>query len=75
MDSTRIDNDERDGVAITDPIGRKQVTNVVNEPGMYKLIFKSRKAEAKKFTRWVTHEVLPSIHKNQTKLDTSGYEK
>ena len=34
---------------------------LINEPGMYKLIFRSRKAEAKEFTRWVTHEVLPQI--------------
>ena len=34
---------------------------LINEPGMYKLIFRSRKAEAKEFTRWVTHEVLPHI--------------
>ena len=44
--------------------GGAQSYNVINEPGMYKLIFKSRKAEAKEFTRWVTHEVLPSIRKN-----------
>ena len=35
----------------------------INEPGLYKLIFKSRKTEAKNFTRWVTHEVLPAIRK------------
>jgi len=34
---------------------------VVNEPGLYNLIFRSRKPEAKKFKRWITHEVLPSI--------------
>ena len=43
--------------------GGAQRLNIVNEPGLYKLIFKSRKTEAKKFTRWVTHEVLPSIRK------------
>ena len=37
---------------------------LINEPGMYKLIFKSRKQEAKEFTRWVTHTLLPSIRKN-----------
>ena len=36
---------------------------VVNEPGLYKLIFKSRKEEAEKFQDWVTEEVLPSIRK------------
>ena len=43
--------------------GGAQSYNVINEPGMYKLIFKSRKAEAKEFTRWVTHEVLPEIRR------------
>ena len=36
---------------------------VVSEPGLYRLIFMSRKPEAKKFKRWVFHEVLPSIRK------------
>ena len=35
----------------------------VSESGLYRLIFKSRKPEAKKFRRWVTHEVLPSLRK------------
>ena len=35
----------------------------VNEPGLYNLIFQSRKPEAKKFQRWVYREVLPSIRK------------
>lgn len=38
-------------------------TNVVNEPGLYRLIFASRKPEARNFQRWVYHEVLPSIRK------------
>lgn len=58
-----LDDDEKDGVGITDPLGRDQITNVVNESGLYSLIFKSRKPEAKKFKRWVTHEVLPAIRK------------
>lgn len=36
---------------------------IINEPGFYKLVLKSRKPEAKAFQRWVTHEVLPSIRK------------
>ena len=44
--------------------GGAQFMSLVNEPGMYKLIFKSRKSEAKDFTRWVTHEVLPSIRRS-----------
>lgn len=42
-------------------------TNIINESGLYSLIFKSRKAEAKRFKKWVTSEVLPSIRK------TGGY--
>lgn len=41
---------------------RRQIT-VVNESGLYELIFQSRKPEAKKFRRWITAEVLPSIRK------------
>lgn len=44
-------------------IGRQGEANIVSEAGLYKLIFNSRKAEAKEFTRWVTHEVLPAIRK------------
>lgn len=42
-------------------------TNCVNEYGLYSLILASRKPEAKKFKRWVTHDVLPTIRK------TGGY--
>jgi prophage antirepressor-like protein len=37
--------------------------NLINEPGLYRLIFQSRKPEAEAFKRWVFHEVLPSIRK------------
>ena len=57
-----LDDDEK-GVVLTDtPGGRQKMLNV-NEFGLYSLIFKSRKPEARKFKRWVTHEVLPSIRK------------
>jgi prophage antirepressor-like protein len=36
---------------------------IVNEPGLYRLIFQSRKPEAKAFKHWVCHEVLPSVRK------------
>nr|DAF54007.1 MAG TPA: repressor domain protein [Siphoviridae sp. ctFgp7] len=38
-------------------------TNIINESGLYNLIFRSRKPEAKRFRKWVTAEVLPSIRK------------
>lgn len=37
---------------------------IISEPGLYKLIMRSRKPEAKEFQRWVTHEVLPSIRRH-----------
>lgn len=45
-------------------LGRQGSANVVNEAGLYSLIFKSRKPEAKAFKRWVTHEVLPQIRQH-----------
>ncbi len=60
---SRLDEDEKDYVGITDAIGRIRQTLVVNESGLYHLIFMSRKSEAKKFRKWVTSEVLPSIRK------------
>lgn len=56
----RLDEDERSMFNI----GRQGMTNFVNETGLYSLILGSRKQEAKKFKRWVTHEVLPSIRKH-----------
>ncbi len=60
---SRLDEDERDGVGITDPIGREQKATVVNESGLYHLIFQSRKPEAKAFRKWVTSEVLPTLRR------------
>ena len=58
----RLDDDEK-GVGSIDTLGGKQDMAVVNESGLYALILGSRKPEAKRFKRWVTHEVLPSIRK------------
>ena len=58
-----LDDDEKNTVVISDGNRGNPNMNVINEPGLYKLTFKSRKPEAKKFTRWVTHEVLPSIRR------------
>jgi prophage antirepressor-like protein len=62
--SDGLDDDEyRDVPDIVDTIGRKQPAIVVSESGVYHLIFKSRKPEARAFRKWVTSEVLPSIRK------------
>lgn len=58
-----LDEDDRNSIPVIDSLGRKQNTNIVNESGLYQLIFQSRKPKAKEFTRWVTSEVLPSIRK------------
>ncbi len=54
---------DEDEVTLTTIQGSHRPTNLINESGLYSLIFKSRKPEAKKFKRWVTHEVLPAIRK------------
>lgn len=59
----RLDDDEK-GVTLSDTHGGVQKTTVINEPGLYKVIFRSDKPEAKKFMHWVTREVLPSIRKH-----------
>ncbi len=69
-----LDDDEKDGVAITDPIGRSQTTNIISESGLYALIFKSRKPEARAFRKWVTSEVLPTIRQTGSyKLKNETY--
>ncbi len=67
----RLDADEKckvpESSVVVDPIlnigSEKREINFVNEPGLYHLIFASRKPEAKEFQRWIYHEVLPAIRK------------
>lgn len=59
----RLDSDEK-GVDIIDTPGGKQEVSIINESGLYSVILVSRKPEAKKFKRRVTHEVLPSIRRH-----------
>ena len=44
--------------------GQNREVIFINESGLYSLIFSSRMPNAKKFKRWVTSEVIPSIRKN-----------
>lgn len=55
-----LDADEK-GVHSVDTQGGWQKVGVVSEPGVYSLILRSRKPEAKAFKRWLVHEVLPAI--------------
>ena len=59
---TKLDDDERCPVKV-DTLNRAQEMTAISESGLYTLIIRSNKPEAKKFRRWVTHEVLPSIRK------------
>lgn len=63
-DSTarKLDPDEK-GTHLVSTLGGGQKMTIINESGLYKVILRSDKPEAKKFTRWVTHEVLPAIRK------------
>ena len=61
---SQLDNDEKNTVVISDGIPGNPNKTIISEPGLYKLIMRSRKPEAKDFQRWVTHEVLPSIRKH-----------
>lgn len=58
-----LDNDEKLNVPIVHS-GQNRKMLVISESGLYRLIFKSIKPEAKAFQKWVTSEVLPSIRKN-----------
>jgi len=57
-----LDDDEK-RVSTRHTLGGTQQVTTINESGLYSLILRSRKPEAKRFKRWVTHEVLPSIRK------------
>lgn len=62
--TAELDPDEKNTVTISDGIPGNPNKTIISEPGLYKLIMRSRKSEAKEFQRWVTHEVLPSIRKH-----------
>lgn len=58
----RLDDDEK-GIGTVDTLGGAQEQAVINESGLYSLTLTSRKPAAKRFKKWVTAEVLPSIRK------------
>ena len=62
-----LDNDEKNTIIINDGIQGNPNKLIINESGLYSLILRSRKPEAKAFKKWVTAEVLPQIRK------TGGY--
>ncbi|EGT5086598.1 TPA: Bro-N domain-containing protein [Clostridioides difficile] len=58
-----IDEEDK-GVAKCDTLRGRQILTIINESGLYSLILSSKLAEAKKFKRWVTNEVLPTIRRH-----------
>lgn len=62
--TAELDPDEKNTVTIRDGIPGNPNKTIISEPGLYKLIMRSRKPEAKEFQRWITHEVLPTIRKH-----------
>ena len=62
-----VEDDDKKGVPIQNPLGGKQEMTIINESGLYSLILSSKLPQAKEFKRWVTNEVLPQIRK------TGGY--
>lgn len=61
--SKRVDDEDK-GVAKCDTLGGVQDLTIINESGLYSLVLSSKLPNAKKFKRWVTSEVLPSIRKH-----------
>lgn len=62
-----VDRLEREDVSFADvhseSRGQSRPTNVINESGLYELIIRSNKPDARRFRRWITAEVLPSLRK------------
>lgn len=63
----RLDDDEKAAVGITDissnGVEQRREVTIINESGLYSLVLTSRKPEAKRFKKWITSEVIPSIRK------------
>lgn len=59
-----VDDEDKRTERIVHPLGGEQETIVINESGLYSLILSSKLASAKKFKKWITSEVLPSIRKH-----------
>lgn len=61
--ATHVDDDDKKGAPIQGDLGGTQEMTVINESGVYALVFGSKLPSAKRFKHWVTSEVLPQIRK------------
>ena len=73
--ATHIDEDDSLKQGLTDNIGRMQETIFINESGLYSLVLSSKLPTAKKFKRWVTNEVIPSLRKHGAYMTPETLEK
>lgn len=73
--ATHIDEDDSLKQGLTDNMGRMQETILINESGLYSLVLSSKLPTAKKFKRWVTNEVIPSIRKHGAYMTPETLEK
>lgn len=62
--ATHVDDEDKKDAPIQGDLGGTQNMTIINESGLYSLILKSKLPNAKKFKRWVTSEVLPTIRKH-----------
>lgn len=69
-----VDDEDKAGWQITTQFGAKETT-VISESGLYALVLSSKLPTAKKFKRWVTSEVLPSIRKHGAYMTPETLEK
>lgn len=72
--SRHVDGEDRRGSRITTPSGVQDMT-IINESGLYSLVLSSKLPGAKKFKRWVTSEVLPSIRKHGAYITQEAIQK
>lgn len=70
--SRHVDTEDKRGSRFPTPSGQQELT-IINESGLYSLVLGSKLPSAKKFKRWVTSEVLPSIRKNGMYLLPKDY--
>lgn len=70
--ASHVDEDDTLIQGITDSMGRTQSTTLINESGVYALIFSSKLDRAKQFKHWVTSEVLPAIRKHGAYVPTQS---
>lgn len=67
IQATRYLDEDEKGLFTKQTLGGSQKVTIINESGLYSLVLRSRKPEAKEFRKWITSEVLPAIRK------TGGY--